>query len=192
MNELLSDQLKARTLAPHQELEKALVQRMRAMRSLDDYIKLLQIFYSYFGALEDRINLYVGSTQLPDHLERRKLESLVKDIQSLGGTLPEKVAAEHLPLIENHLQAFGALYVMEGSTLGGKIISQMISKQLGIHNNGLLFFQSYGEQLNSMWDNFKLTLNRQADTEADCETIIAAADATFKQFKVVLDGVDGE
>ena len=185
-NEILSNQLKIRTLAPHQELEKVLIQRMRTMRSLDDYIKLLQFFYSYFGALEDRINLYIGSAELPDYLQRRKSESLAADILALGGELPIKTAVTDLPVIENRLQAFGALYVMEGSTLGGQIISQMITKHLGIDDKGLLFFQSYGGNLTTMWDTFKLILNRQADNEADAEILITAADATFRQFKALL------
>ena len=170
-------------------MEKVLIKRMRVMRSSDDYISLLQLFYSYFGALEDRINRYIGAAELPDHLQRRKAVSLISDIISLGGALPEKTETSQLPIIENHLQAFGALYVMEGSTLGGPIISRMLAKQLNIQDNSLLFFKSYGEQLTAMWDTFRLTLNRQAETAADRETIIIAADATFRQFKMLLDEV---
>ena len=186
-NETLSELLKTQTLAPHQQLEKGLVQRMRAMRSADDYIGLLQLFYSYFGALEDRINLYIDSTNLPDHLERRKSACLADDIRALGGILPEKVGVEDIPEIENHLQAFGALYVMEGSTLGGQIISQMIGKQLGMQDKGLSFFKSYGDNLTTMWDTFKLALNKQAKNDAEAESIIATAAETFRKFKVLLD-----
>ena len=161
--------------------------KLRAMQSLTDYIALLQIFYHYFGALEDRIDLFIGSAQLPDHLQRRKSDSLAKDISALGGALPEKATLLKLPVIEDHLQAFGALYVMEGSTLGGKFISQMIAKQLNIRDKGLSFFQSYGEHLTTMWAKFKLTLNRQANNETDAERIIAAAEATFQQFSVSLN-----
>jgi heme oxygenase len=187
MNEPLSDKLKIRTLASHQELEKALVQRMRAMRTMEDYIALLQIFYSFFGALEERISIYVSASELPDYLQRRKSESLAVDICSLGGVLPEKVSISEMPAIDNHLQAFGALYVMEGSTLGGQIISQMIAKQLGIQEKGLSFFQSYGKDISTMWATFKLTLDKQANNEADEERIIAAADDTFHKFKAVMD-----
>ncbi len=172
----------------HQELEKVLIKLLRAMQDQNDYIKILQRFYSYFSALEDRINLYIGGSELSDYLQRRKSGSLVKDIHSLGGVLGEKVSLADLPLIENHLQAFGAMYVMEGSTLGGLIISQMITKQLGIQqHNGLLFFQSYGDHLTTMWETFKLALNRQVDNETDAEIVVNAANSTFRQFKFVLD-----
>lgn len=187
MNELLSEQLKIRTLGPHQALEGVLIQRMRAMQTMEDYIALLQIFYSFFGALEDRISLFIGSAELPDQLQRRKSESLATDIRTLGGVLPEKLALSELPEINDHLDAFGALYVMEGSTLGGQIITRMIVKQLAIRDQGLSFFQSYGEHLATMWATFKLTLNRQADNKADRERVIMAAGATFLQFKAALD-----
>jgi heme oxygenase len=186
-NELLADHLKAITLDPHQELEKVLIHRMRAMKSLKDYIELLQAFYGYFGSVEDRVNIFIGSTELPDYLLRRKSESLIKDIASLGGSLPEKATIEQIPVIGNHLQAFGALYVMEGSTLGGQVICKMLIKQLGIGEKGLSFFQSYGDHLTTMWDTFKVTLNRQAEKAGDAEIIIAAANSTFKQFKTWLD-----
>lgn len=186
MNNLLSDQLKTRTLAAHQELEKVLVQRMRTLQTINDYLLLLQFFYSYFGALEDRINLYLGSAELPDYPQRRKTAALAADIQALGGTLPSKTPLNDLPQIKNHLQAFGALYVMEGSTLGGPVISAMIRKQLGLTDKGLTFFYSYGEHLTTMWDTFKLTLNRQAETHSDVEMTITAANATFRKFGAVL------
>jgi heme oxygenase len=187
MNEQLSDQLKIRTAVTHQEVERTLITRMRAMQTTDDYIALLQVFYSFFGALEDRINVYIGSAELPDHLQRRKSGSLATDIRALGGILPEKEALSDIPGIDDPLQAFGALYVIEGSTLGGQIISGMIAKQLGIGEKGLSFFLSYGQHLATMWATFKLTLNRQGDNEADRERIITAADATFRKFKLQLD-----
>jgi len=75
---------------------------------------------------------------------QRKSESLAIDIRTLGGALIEKVALSDIPEINDHLQVFGALYVMEGSTLGGQIISQMIARQLGIQDKGISFFQNYG------------------------------------------------
>jgi heme oxygenase len=186
-NESLANQLKVRTLSSHQQLEKALVGRMRNMRTREDYISLLQAFYSYFGAIEDQINRYIGKDQLPDHTERRKTASLVGDIESLGGGLPEKAREAYLPPIENQLQAFGALYVIEGSTLGGLIISKMIAKQLGLTEDGLSFFKSYGHATNEMWERFKAVLNLQGNNDTEKECIIHAADDTFTKFKVFLD-----
>jgi heme oxygenase len=63
----------------------------------------------------------------------------------------------------------------------------MLGKQLGIDEKGLSFFKSYGDHLNTMWATFKLTLNRQAKKTGDADMVIAAADATFRQFRIWLD-----
>jgi len=186
-SESLSNQLKLQTSSSHQQLEKALIGSMRNMRTREDYISLLQVFYSYFGAIEDQFNGYIGKDQLPDYMERRKTASLICDIESLGGVLPEKATEAYLPQIENQFQAFGALYVIEGSTLGGLIISKMIAKQLGLTKDGLSFFKSYGHDTNEMWKRFKSVLNLQGKNDDEKEYIIHAADDTFTKFKLFLE-----
>ncbi len=161
---------------------------MRAIHTPEAYIKLLHLFYSYFGALEDKINKHIGLAQLTDYHVRRKSESLVNDIQDLGGIIPQKAADLDLPEIENDLQAFGALYVIEGSTLGGKIISKIMSKQLNlIDEKGLSFFISYGDSTEKMWDQFKEVLDVQPQTKSDRALIINAADDTFAKFNLWIE-----
>jgi heme oxygenase (biliverdin-IX-beta and delta-forming) len=180
---MIAEQLKEYTAANHQQLEKMLVKQMKAVRSADDYVSLLQVFYSYFGGLEEQIKLHIGLTELPDHASRRKSDALAADISSLGGTPAEKATAQALPQIDNALQAFGALYVIEGSTLGGKIISKMMAQQLGITDNkGLSFFKGYGDQTDAMWDAFKQNLNKYVKSEGEAAEVIEAANQTFLKF----------
>jgi heme oxygenase len=184
----LLEQLKAETLSNHQQLEKKLISRLKGMKGLEDYIQILQIFYAYFGALEDQINKYIGPDQLSDYSERRKTLSIKNDILDLNGEVPEKAMGADLPVIENVLQAFGALYVIEGSTLGGQVISKMISKQLGFATDqGLSFFKSYGEETMSMWNSFKLVLERHAETQPQADAITQAANETFGKFRLWME-----
>lgn len=113
---MLSENLKEQTLARHQELEKKLVGKMRAMQSLDDYVLLLQLFYSYFGGLEILINSHISAKILPDHVERRKAGLLSSDLLLLKAKTPLLASDHHLLDISNFAAALGALYVMEGST----------------------------------------------------------------------------
>jgi hypothetical protein len=78
---------------------------------------------------------------------------------------------------------------MEGSTLGGLIISQMLRKQLGMTNQQLTFFKGYGNRLIAMWYSFKATLDKQPEPDIDTETGITTADATFRQFKKLVGGI---
>jgi heme oxygenase len=181
---MLADQLKTDTLTNHQQLEKMLVGRMKAIRSKEDYISLLQLFYSYFGGLEELIDRYINETEMPDYQHRRKSAALAKDIEDLGGEPGQKVSENALPAIKNSLQAYAAMYVIEGSTLGGKIISKMMAQQLGVtHNKGLSFFNGYGENTENMWEKFKNALNTKAKTPHEEQIIISAANETFEKFK---------
>jgi len=181
---MISDQLKEQTKSNHQSLEKKLIGKMRAMRNKQDYIDLLTIFYSYFGGLEQLIQGNVLKNKVPDYDLRRKAYSLSADIELLGGRHPALAAQHFLPAITNHAEALGAMYVIEGSTLGGKIISEMITKQLGI-TDGVSFFNGYGADTISMWQRFQAVLNQPENLPGDA--IIAAANDTFLKFSEWFD-----
>ncbi|QQL49758.1 biliverdin-producing heme oxygenase [Mucilaginibacter ginkgonis] len=176
---MLSDNLKEQTLANHQQLEKLLVGKIKSVATEQDYINLLQLFYGYFGGLEKVIDQYIGKDQLPDYNHRRKTDAIADDIASLGGTPVQEATGADLPLIDDTAKAFGALYVIEGSTLGGSIISKMISSKLGLQN-GLSFFNGYGEASHKMWGIFKAALNNLP--ENDGQEIIRSANDTFAGF----------
>lgn len=92
---------------------------MREMKSIDDYVLLLQSFYSYFGGLEKLINRHIRLHILPDYQQRRKADLVAADLSTLGAKVPLMASEDCLPKIANTAEALGALYVMEGSTLGG-------------------------------------------------------------------------
>lgn len=160
---------------------------MRTIQTKEQYSELLNLFFTYFGALEKRINQYIGTSQLPDYPERRKTESLLNDINYLGGSAMDAIEDADVPQIGNPLEAFGALYVIEGSTLGGVMISKMMKKQLNLEGGGLSFFESYGSETEAMWSRFKEVLDRQVSNDADVQLILSAADETFLKFKQWID-----
>jgi heme oxygenase len=180
-----SERLKAFTSSSHQELEKLLVGQMRNISNQEAYSSLLQLFYNYFGAIEAQVDQLIGPAVLADYTQRRKTKSLENDIIALGGTATRSIKAEDVPQIKNILQAFGALYVMEGSTLGGPHIVRMIQKKLQTDDlKGFSFFESYGADMMHMWQQFKEILDKQATNEAEQQVILDAADETFLKFKI--------
>lgn len=185
---MLTDTIKEATLTQHQQLEKVLVAKMKAIRSIDGYVDLLKTFYGYFGGLEQKINTYINNSHLPDHDQRRKTAAMADDIKALGGDTPAMASRNDLPVINNPLQAFGALYVIEGSTLGGSIISKMMQQHLPFDGqNGLSFFNGYGEQTHQMWAGFKTALNAVVKTQDDEAVVLQAANDTFAGFKQWMD-----
>jgi heme oxygenase (biliverdin-IX-beta and delta-forming) len=179
---MLSEILKEKILIKHQELEKKLVVKMRAMSTIDDYVLLLQLFYSYFGGLEKVINPHISLKLLPDYQERRKVMLISADLHTLSAEAPLTANDDNLPKITGTAEALGALYVMEGSTLGGQFIKKMISKQLTIDETyAMLFFNGYGQDTQQMWSSFKLAMDNYSSPETD-EIVINSANQTFQKF----------
>lgn len=179
---MLSEILKEKTTTAHQELEKKLVGQMRAMKGIADYILLLQSFHSYFGGLEKLINPHIGLQVLPDYQQRRKTDLVAADLSTLGANVPLMAGTDHLPKITNTAEALGALYVMEGSTLGGQHIKKMLSKQLGIDEAyAMSFFNGYGQDTQQMWASFKNAINHYSSPKSN-EVVIRSANQTFEKF----------
>lgn len=162
-----------------------MVGHIRSINTREAYSDLLQLFSNYFGAIEAQVDPLIGPAVLADYTQRRKTKSLENDIIALGGTANRNIQAEDVPEITNILQAFGALYVMEGSTLGGPHIVRMIQKKLDTAVlKGFSFFQSYGDDMMLMWEKFKQVLDLQAKNEAEQQVILDAANETFLKFKL--------
>jgi len=179
---MLSEKIKEVTRINHQLLEKKLITNMRTIRDINDYANFLGLFYSFFGGLETLIDKHISSLTLPDYKSRRKTSLLADDLIALKGALIPLAPAERLPVIDNHYQAMGALYVIEGSTLGGHIICKMIRQQLNMpHLSALSFFNGYGDQTEQMWHTFKSFIDSPLKA-ADEEKVIHSANETFMKF----------
>jgi heme oxygenase len=181
---MISTELKEATKTAHLDLEKKVVQRLKDIRSREDYAALLRCFYAYFNHVERVIAPYITDVVLPDYKNRRNSSYIKRDIEALGGNvldLPETT----VPAIADHVEALGALYVMEGSIMGGGIIVKMLEKA-GIRD-GVSFFSGYGEATPQMWGLFVSVLNRQSITEEQKTNTIRAANETFTHFGYVFD-----
>jgi heme oxygenase (biliverdin-IX-beta and delta-forming) len=65
-----------------------------------------------------------------------------------------------LPAIGTKAEALGALYVVEGSTLGGRKILQALRSQ-GLPTDGLHFLDPYGKDAGAKWRLFLRVLERE-------------------------------
>lgn len=183
---MLSTNIKEATKAAHLQLEKKVIEKMKAIRSNSDYADFLTYFYTYFSQVEKAIAPFITEQLLPDYKDRRNSAYLKNDIEELGNQVNE-VPAINLPQLENHLQALGALYVMEGSIMGGSIIIKMLEK--GGITKGISFFSGYGEATGQKWGMFVSVLNQQAENEAQQAVVIAAANEAFARFEEVFNDV---
>lgn len=176
---LLSSRLKEETKQAHQELEKRVVLKLKAIRSEADYANFLNSFYNYFTNVEKYIKQYVTTGVLSDYPSRRNSSHLKADISQLGFKV-DLVSDKPMPEIKSLAAALGALYVIEGSTMGGPIIVEML-KKYGI-TKGFSFFCGYGAETGKMWAAFITVVNNYVVTETEQQMAITTANNTFSAF----------
>ncbi|MGB8191476.1 MAG: biliverdin-producing heme oxygenase [Chitinophagaceae bacterium] len=180
---MLSESLKQATRIPHAELEKLMIERIRRTSTTTAYLDLLRLFYGYYKPVEEQIDRFIDRNHLADYSSRRKSAAIVSDMQQLNSDHYNKLCRD-LPSINNSSQSFGALYVLEGSTLGGRIIAQMLEKNMGsAAPASFSFFNGYGESAGTMWSVFKDKLNGYTSDTGEQDEIVAAATDTFVKFK---------
>lgn len=186
---MLHQEIKAATKVAHQQLEKVVVLRLKDIRTEADYAEFLKHFYAYFHAVEQAVSPFIKADVLPDHTDRRNSVYLKQDIEALNGSIGELPVAV-APVIRTTAEAFGALYVLEGSIMGGPYIVQMLQKY-GM-DKGFSFFSGYGEATAAMWGAFTTALNAVATTDEQREAAIAKAGETFSRFGDVFAGTTKE
>lgn len=171
----LAGLVKNATHTVHEEVEGLLLPALTSIHTTEDYAGILKMFYGYFHPLETRIEKQLHEGELPDLHERRKAASILHDLQQIGQPTENLFLCQTLPAINNKAQAFGALYVLEGSTLGGKQIAKMLAKNEAIPEGATRFFSGYGEQTGSRWKAFLEVFNQQPGQEE----IMTSATNTF-------------
>lgn len=191
----VSERIREKTFEHHKEAEDVLMSILKKIRTREDYKKILQRFFGFFQPLQQQIRGYIHPEDLRDIDERRTAGLLLRDLQSLGSATETLPICHHLPRISNKAQAFGALYVLEGSMLGGRVIAKMLAagSSVNLMDDHLHFFNGYGEETGSRWKYFKEVLNGQPHEEelihAACETF-----TLFKNWLILLlsDGVQSK
>lgn len=177
-------QLKSQTAQQHQQTED-LVDIMREDFSREDYKNLLVRFYAFYNPFEPKMFEALSENSIEfDYENRRNAPKLFRDLESLGMSEREISAIENfndLPALDSRAKIFGALYVVEGSTLGGQVISRHLKQKFGFdESNGSAFFSGYGKETGKMWNGFREAITAFAGGEASREDeIIGAANETF-------------
>jgi heme oxygenase len=98
---MLSSNIKEATKEAHLQLERIVVQKLKAIRSNADYADLLRYFYAYFSSLEKAILPYITTELLPDYKDRRN-SSYIKMISRNWGLPPMiclKLLRPKLPML---------------------------------------------------------------------------------------------
>jgi len=169
--------LRQATAASHEAIEDLL--------RLDEHVTparlavILTGFDQFLAAWEPRVLAALPPRLQPWFLARSRRPFLHEDLQHLG--LPRAhghPAAAHVPALGSLAAAFGSLYVLEGSALGGQVISRRLADRLG---HGSAYFHGWGDQTGRLWREFRDTL--EAEVGPDPAGHAVAADAAVRTFE---------
>lgn len=141
-------------------------------------------FYGFYAPMEERLRAFDGWQECGlDYADRYKTPRLAQDLAAMGDgpTMVEGLPlCADLPTLGSASELLGCLYVMEGATLGGQIITRHLQANLGVTpDRGGAFFAGYGSETGSRWKAFCARLNAFALAAETQDNLIASANRTF-------------
>jgi heme oxygenase len=175
--------LKSETTIAHRKLESTTlaINLMQPEVTIGQYTAYLQAMLPVI-AYTEKIIFPVAAPFLPDLNERSKFQKILEDLHVLGvqAGLNDSMTSLWHNILPNSTQALAHMYVMEGSTLGGKIISKHIAGVLGIEaGRGASYINCYGEKVGTMWKSFIGSLTAYVIKNNSEEELIAEANCVF-------------
>jgi heme oxygenase len=180
--DLFIKNLRQQTAASHQHLEdnklsKALLSPSLA---LSDYQAYLSALYAVTIACEDQVFPAVSHI-VPDLQDRYKSGKIIEDLSFTGLS---DVQIDALPVCQfefsSPAEALGIMYVIEGSTLGGRILYKHVHETLGLSfEKGAAYFWGYGAQTGILWKSFISAFSQFAVENNNSTEMIESAIKTF-------------
>lgn len=174
--------LRAATAEDHTTLEATRLMKVLSsgVPTRDEYLDYVVRQWELHVALEAALAPWVPPEWVGERLVKRHW--LYSDIRALlpAKAQPPGPAAIRLPHIGSTPEALGSLYVLEGSTLGLRMIAARLPPgHPGLSSAGR-FIRGYGEEHGLRWRSFLERL--EALPEEDWPVAVAAACATFRVF----------
>ncbi|EJT04627.1 biliverdin-producing heme oxygenase [Rhizobium sp. CCGE 510] len=117
--------LRAQTADCHAEVDKLF--GTFDLSNRQQYRTFLQAHARVIPASEDALEDAGIARLLPDWPERRRTQGLLADIREFGDSLPPSLPP---PALHSEAALWGALYVLEGSKLGGAVLAKTVADHL--------------------------------------------------------------
>jgi heme oxygenase len=181
------DKLKNQTATAHRQLESLPVSAsiLSPQMKIADYCHYLSLMYDVHHSTQE-IVFPLLKDHIPDLAEREKTQLLTDDLSFLHYTKNNTVSVfDNIDI--NVPFALGILYVIEGSTLGGRFILKNIETIPGLdQQQGVSYFTGYGNKTGSYWKTFlnQLTAYEQKNNNQDeiIKGAVYAFDSIYNHF----------
>lgn len=156
------------------------------LTSLERYRSLLMLLLGFYAPLERALARFTQWSHLGLAVSQRyRTPLLAADLTRLEVPLATVPACRSLPQLSSFDRAVGAMYVMEGATLGGRVVVRVARSKLGPIPGS--FFDGYGLRTATMWREFTDALAKHDAAGADRDEVVTGAIATFRSLESWID-----
>ncbi|MDX1463347.1 MAG: biliverdin-producing heme oxygenase [Marinirhabdus sp.] len=175
------DRLKTETKEAHINVEEA----SGAERILDHtitpqgYQEFLERNYHAYTEVEQRVAQFAESPAVTHAQQHPPISTwIAKDLErKLPTTLSEIT-------LDNRFECIGAIYVMEGSLLGGALLAKHLDKCTHLAHNGERHFHAANvTERSKRWKEFKTHVGRLSLSIANEDDVVLGAQKTFQIFE---------
>ena len=177
-------ELKAATADIHARTER-LLPSLDELATRGGYVRCLLVLHGFHAGWEPAIWHTAGVEEAGfGGGERAKMSLIESDLRFLGVGEEQLAIAIERPVIDSCAAALGALYVLEGATLGGQVIERHASGAVGVSaREGGSYFHGHGERTGDMWRAFGNALSAWVDRNGQSESIVQGAVDCFRSLE---------
>ena len=188
---MILDYLKKNTASIHLQVEKANLAKdiVDHTISINNYVKLLAQNFEFYHTIEQALldNASLMNVAIQPFLTDQRSQSLKKDLLSLDPDIKLDEVLKYPYQIDSENAAIGALYVSEGSALGGLVIGKHLShcpELITIKKHH--FFGNEVSTILAQWKKFQQIVNEHFNSNAHKEEILESAIKTFQLFEQII------
>ncbi len=154
---------------------------------LSEYVAVICRMHGVVAAWEECAEAAAPEWLKPHLQDRSRLKLLEQDIVNLKGGIGGDRAP--LPAFRGEAELMGAMYVMEGSRLGGQLIARHVENRLGLGSgHGVAYLLGHGRSTGAKWKEFLGVLESRVPESATPE-VIYGAKLMFRAFEDWMRGM---
>ena len=175
--------LRAATRGHHDRLDRLM--DLRRLGERTRYASVLQVFDRFLPAWESAVLAALPAVRHPWLQARTRRHFVARDLQALG--IAASARSVQVAPMATEAAAWGSLYVMEGSALGGQVVTRALAAHGLRPETGAAYFHGWGESTGAMWREFREHLERELETPEALSHACTSACATFDSLAGLLE-----
>lgn len=149
---------------------------LQRMQQPAHYARVLQVLDVFLAAWEPAVAAALPQRWQGWLRQRSRRPFLRADLHALGIAARPPI---QVPALRSESAAWGSIYVMEGSALGGQFISRSLAQAGVPPTHGGAYFHGWGEATGPMWREVRGLLVSELDSGAAVSHACEAAQETF-------------